>query len=1519
MIEAGRKVSSIGVQDFIKMITLVRELFTAGSSVTSFSNSSWRLVRQQLYCVISDVAKLPSVTAPFDGSILSIFKSLASMNSGNSIDHLNVFVNEIKNSSPESTIKFDLLKMEILLINVFFSIDIILSDNVGKIKRLEAPLERLLTTLNEYCCLQLSESLSEDAVTIRSRKFKSIQKTMQSFLVLFEGMGCFKLQLLTISSFVSAFYNNFSVLMVDFSTWESILKSVYNSIKRWQSTEEPCASVIDLYLVFQTLGSMCSKINESFQEFVSHAKDGSSSASDVIAIICHISQLMLTIRPASSLGEIQYRGYFFWEVATLIQLTEQLGVTVQIGGDLREKFQKYLQTSASQMIMLSYAAYAQEQLPLVRVPKFVSLTMVATVLEYWRQEIRQKDKEEKQFRSSNEWADMIIRILSLPQAKHVKQLLSLAFDILVFPFSDVAAMDDVKLINKEIISYTRSITKLSPIEETLVAHIVSWWNEDILLSRYSFVDSSNSSNNYCVPQTFFISQEAIAPSSFSFTAVIQTTNSLIPAVALLSKLVALWMETSAEAVEKDIEIVTELGHLKDLLTRASQYLSESRRRSRNSTDYLVSSLWKAESEKQTFLLLLESSMEQVKPVYFQPFVDYYFVKSLCWMLAAKVFWFSFDDLLTAEMCAKKAYSYAHNRSISDSAISRWMRIETLLFTAELSENLGKTSRAVDAIVDAWSLSHTSDQQEQLSPLSFRVLVSALRHWIRIESTRLQELVRTHLSREELSPQLTETLVFLSTRYPSFREKCQRNSWIIPCTSKNSINCCELPYDLDLLWKQSGMQLLSQSEPFCSTDIALTNVQNILQYSIQCPFPLARHLRKRAAILLSSEHALSHAAEDNMKAFIAGASAGFITLERTQHLSSTSTSESVSLMHQILTSSANSTPAHITNICQYLDAINSIIPSAAETSSTHSISTIAQVQIAFLTFDVISDTILCGVYRPSLSISSTSSFSSGTDGKTNDLVEVCQLAGSGRALQALIHRWSDMLQRNHDLLRRTKDIATVAQMTEQEKRQWWKQREQMEEDVETALKDFESLLGPLLSFLFPSLNSIPQPKPSYSCSIEQEAVEVFSCKQNVKKAMATSSLSASFAASSTMKPKRGKTTCASSIVKSTQKNPVCEEEIDEMLLTSVKKLRFLDDNDDGANEQHDEFRPKPLTELCEDRGEEEETNEDEIDRLVAFATEEDDENNALEVKENMVENMQERCTLQQYEGMKVNDLKVLCKEAGLPVTGKKSDLIDRLMQRQTTSSLSHTVASLEVAPPNHKRSKLAPMNFHDVHDSLTHVAPTPSKPSSSSIMVNSAKKLPLTASKMATVTKHPAAQSSSAFLRTAQKSAGKRLIDVFEDDDTLAMKPLRKRNDKNIDDASGTAATGSGSNCDRLHTILLLDEQLQQLPVECMPSLRYMSISRMLSLPLLLDILRKRTAPSTTAQPMDKTSRESSTKLDDNVPQLSAISAQRAWFALDAENNLPTTRATLLPLLEEAQKRWNWPGFIGEIPSLDIAR
>jgi hypothetical protein len=138
-----------------------------------------------------------------------------------------------------------------------------------------------------------------------------------------------------------------------------------------------------------------------------------------------------------------------------------------------------------------------------------------------------------------------------------------------------------------------------------------------------------------------------------------------------------------------------------------------------------------------------------------------------------------------------------------------------------------------------------------------------------------------------------------------------------------------------------------------------------------------------------------------------------------------------------------------------------------------------------------------------------------------------------------------------------------------------------------------------------------------------------------------------------------------------------------------------------------------------------------------------------------------------------------------------------------------------------------------------------------------------------------------------------------------------------------------------HVILLLDEQLQRLPIECMPCLRHKSCSRVNSLAVLLKVMDNQIMRMTgdgggggynddqgTVTAARDSLVASSSSLSSSSSSCSSwkeIELRKGWYALDVEANLPITRQTVGPLLRSCGELYDWRGYEAEKPQGDIVR
>jgi separase len=116
-------------------------------------------------------------------------------------------------------------------------------------------------------------------------------------------------------------------------------------------------------------------------------------------------------------------------------------------------------------------------------------------------------------------------------------------------------------------------------------------------------------------------------------------------------------------------------------------------------------------------------------------------------------------------------------------------------------------------------------------------------------------------------------------------------------------------------------------------------------------------------------------------------------------------------------------------------------------------------------------------------------------------------------------------------------------------------------------------------------------------------------------------------------------------------------------------------------------------------------------------------------------------------------------------------------------------------------------------------------------------------------------------------------------------------------------------------VFILDEQLQQIPVECMPLLRGRRCSRVPSLALFLHMAAQRAAPAPHAtQPSQRQGQKQRAPSASSAPP-----PMHGWYAIDPEKNLSGTRSTMLAFLEPYIARWAWRGYVAEMPTEDMVK
>ena len=286
------------------------------------------------------------------------------------------------------------------------------------------------------------------------------------------------------------------------------------------------------------------------------------------------------------------------------------------------------------------------------------------------------------------------------------------------------------------------------------------------------------------------------------------------------------------------------------------------------------------------------------------------------------------------------------------------------------------------------------------------------------------------------------------------------------------------------------------------------------------------------------------------------------------------------------------------------------------------------------------------------------------------------------------------------------------------------------------------------------------------------------------------------------------------------------------------------------------------------------------------TEHRSENNIEKASGNVASTLADR--EKQLNLLKVTDLQQLLKDKMLAVRGKKSELIARLLECQC-------------APPLHRIYEDPPMRMCEREDPV-------------SICVRSADP-------------HPAP--------IPLHTGSTRPLEPPEPTRHIGPVPTYSTDTHGMKGIQGVKTSPS-------HTILILDEKLQQIPWEALPSLRRRNCSRIPSFALLLHMLTRNSKQKeghnereweANSYNHSETQEEGERKRDlkhcvkqsvshsDKLltPDTNNFIFKRTWYALDPEGNLPATRETMSTFLQPFIDIHSWPGFVGEMPAEEDAK
>ena len=147
------------------------------------------------------------------------------------------------------------------------------------------------------------------------------------------------------------------------------------------------------------------------------------------------------------------------------------------------------------------------------------------------------------------------------------------------------------------------------------------------------------------------------------------------------------------------------------------------------------------------------------------------------------------------------------------------------------------------------------------------------------------------------------------------------------------------------------------------------------------------------------------------------------------------------------------------------------------------------------------------------------------------------------------------------------------------------------------------------------------------------------------------------------------------------------------------------------------------------------------------------------------------------------------------------------------------------------------------------------------------------------------------LRSRLKSAGLPAEGLKKDLVSRLTAHIRSSTAHNNNNRTGEVGHSAGTGT----TILVLDEALQELPWENMPGFKAEKVMRIPSLPLFMQMGYKRYGSGAKGAAGGK------------------VHVSRSWFAIDPENNLPSTRDTMYGFLRPYKEKYHWPGYLSTMP------
>ena len=479
---------------------------------------------------------------------------------------------------------------------------------------------------------------------------------------------------------------------------------------------------------------------------------------------------------------------------------------------------------------------------------------------------------------------------------------------------------------------------------------------------------------------------------------------------------------------------------------------------------------------------------------------------------------------------------------------------------------------------------------------------------------------------------------------------------------------------------------------------------------------------------------------------------------------------------------------------------------------------------------------------------------------------------GEQLFSLISEWSLCMQKSKALLHRTSDTVQVAKWTDTDKREWWGERMVSDALIKSLLLRLELLLGPwtfLLSGLQSSFGTegLLAPLSSVGPSSHSKATTATLKKNRCSSVLPMNSIPIDVWADS-------------------------DEEEENILPQNSSKLSLSSKVSDPK-----QFESKQRPDCMKIQS----------DPYVRSTT--------------------SRCTTMGEDDigilndLKVTELRQLLKDNKLSTVGKKSELITRLQEygikKMTVLNHRSSSSSRSCCDDGSKRNFI-PKEMFTGQDKFSDISMFEDP---ATVCVRSADLSPKPdgSQRKRNYSTNVLSEPTTVIV-TDKVKLSKFPPSIMSDDSGCDSSKLLTQN-RAIDSVHTLAAVTTHSNTQRSisshgHTVLILDEQLQQIPWEALSCLRSKECSRMPSFALLLHMLTRDSPPKSER---DGNIEGNNPRNGENLRDHHKCKLKNTWYALDPEGNLPATRETMSSFLRPYIDEYSWRGFAGVMPSEDIAK